>query len=145
MKPFRQYITELFNNPLPFKKYTSLGNSTYVFDVPEVGQYDASFEKEGRKDKPIYQFYFEDSDGDIEVLNVGHKASIQVFSTIAAILKDFIENKTPKKFYFSASKSAGGSRTVLYHRLAKKIEKETDYKLIITKRKINDIFKFERQ
>ena len=144
MKPFKQYITELFNNPLRFKKYSSLGNSRYVFNVPKVGQYDAYFKKEGRKDKPIYQFYFEDPDGDIEISNVGHKASIQVFSTVAAILKDFIENKTPKKFYFDADKSVGDSRTVLYHRLAKKIEKETDYKLTITKLNDSDIFKFER-
>jgi len=144
MKSFKQHITEVFNNPLPFKKHTMLGKIRYVFNVPKVGQYDAYFDKEGRKDKPIYHFYFEDPDGDVEVSNVGHKASIQVFSTVAAILKDFIETKGPKKFYFDADKSVGKSRTVLYHRLAKMIEKETDYKLTVTKLSDSDIFKFER-
>lgn len=140
MKSFKQHITEVFNNPLPFKKISR----TYVFKVPKVGQYTAYFTREGRKDRPIYQFTFEDPDGEVEISNVGHKASIQVFSTIAEILKDFIETKVPKKFYFDADKSVGKSRTVLYHRFAKMIEKQTDYKLIITKLSDRDIFKFER-
>lgn len=144
MKSFKQHITELFNDPLPFKKHLMPTKTRYAFNIPKVGQYDAYFEKEGRVHKPIYQFYFEDPAGTVEISNVGHKASIQVFSTVAAILKDFIETKGPKKFYFDADKSVGKSRTVLYHRLAKMIEKQTDYKLIITKLSDRDIFKFER-
>jgi len=60
-----------------------------------------------------------------DISNTGNE--IEVFATIAAIFKEFIEKTEPYQFMFSAKEK---SRIKLYHIFSRKIEKDFNYTYI---------------
>ena len=121
MKPFKVYINEMFDNPEEFARKEFTTKVRYTFRT-SAGKYNVFFDKEGARE---YQFYFEDEDGSFLITDVGHAVAVKVFSTVAAILKDFMEFRSPKSFWFDADKIEGEARSSLYDKFAKMIAKET--------------------
>lgn len=132
MKTFKQYISELFDNPLPFKETSK---QVYQFRV-KGHTYTARFNGG--------ELEFWDEDGDQTATGIGHKEAIQIFSTVYAILADIIKKRKVRFFNFSADKSNGESRTSLYTAMAKKISKNLSYKFRVRKSEEMDVFYFTR-
>lgn len=140
MKPFKIYITEMFDNPAEFTRKGFTTKVRYAFQT-SAGKYYVYFDREGPVD---YQFHFEDQDGDFDITGVGHAVAVKVFSTVAAILKDFMEFRSPKSFWFDADKQEGESRSSLYDKFAKMIVKETGAKLKRQELSNRVIYSFKR-
>ena len=134
MKPFKTYISELFDKPLPYKITSNQRDwKKYEFSIsrtkthPSLGAYRSSM---------LVKVAIIDYDGDskyevdFKVDNshdltgtVGSKDSLKIFTTVVAIILDFIKAVQPNEIEFSGvkTKSTGESRVKLYDRMAKRL------------------------
>ncbi len=127
MLTFKQHLTELFDRPLP---WGWLGTKPHLWMAGfEVGEYwyEVDFNYMGDASGWEVAFVlFKDGMPELKLSETGNE--IAVFSTVAAILKEWISGARPSKFYFTGN---GGSRQRLYDKLAKLISKKFKYKFQI--------------
>lgn len=123
----KRYIKEIFNKPVKFERQSSgTYNSTeYQFEIDEklyeVKFYDPDVAEFPDSHEVIFVLTRVGGDRvrgfDTEKIT-GTGDSIAVFSTVANILKDFIQNYKPDILYFAAKEQ---SRIKLYKKLSKKL------------------------
>ncbi len=124
MKSYKNFVTELFDNITPFTSSHKTFESIYAF-VINGNSYFARFE-EGMEGSKNYEIAFGLKIGphghtNFSIANLGTDTSIKVFSTVMAIMRDFIKEKQPLRVWFTAQKGENGdSRTKLYTSLIKK-------------------------
>jgi len=129
MHSFKQYLTELFDKPAPFKwkeKDDSFWRGTFNigkngFEVTanllEEDVWDVSF---ARTDRGLWKY---DASGDGD--------EIKVFSTVIAMIKEFVLKQKPLELDIAASKTDtdDASRVSLYKKLIKTQAGKFGYKL----------------
>ena len=121
MKPFKNYIAEVFDKPLPYKitsnkhdwkKYefsiSRMLVKVAIIDYDGIGNYEVDFKVD-----------------DLHALTglVGSANSLKIFTTVVAIILDFVKAVQPNEVEFTAVKTeeTGESRTKLYDRMAKRL------------------------
>ena len=124
MKTFKQHITELWDKPLPYK-ITSTSKDlkvydfsikingsikkveTTFFDIDGLNEFDVTFKVDNK----------------INVTGLVGTAAIKIFTTVVAIILDFVKAVQPNEVEFTAVKTeeTGESRTKLYDRMAKRL------------------------
>ena len=127
MKPFKTYIAEVFDKPLPYKitsnkhdwkKYefsiSRMLVKVAIIDYDGIGNYEVDFKVD-----------------DLHALTglVGSADSLKIFTTVVAIILDFVKAVQPNEVEFTAvkhisafrTKSTGESRINLYDRMAKRL------------------------
>ena len=121
MKPFKNYIAEVFDKPLPYKitsnkhdwkKYefsiSRMLVKVAIIDYDGIGNYEVDFKVDG-----------------LHALTglVGSADSLKIFTTVVAIILDFVKAVQPNKIEFSAAKSvvSGDSRSKLYDKMIKRL------------------------
>ena len=131
MKPFKTYIAELFDKPLPYKKIGKLKPPQQ--GVHQSIYYEFSIEIDGVTKKVTTTFRDVDGTEQFSVeFDVGDKFNItglagidaiKIFTTVVAQIKDFIETEQPIKLEFTAAKARGegASRSKLYDRMTKRL------------------------
>ena len=131
MKPFKTYIAELFDKPLPYRKLGKLKPAQR--GVHQSINYEFSIEIEGVTKKVTTTFRDVDGTEQFSVeFDVGDKfnitglagvAAIKIFTTVTAQIVDFIEAEQPIKIEFTAAKARGegSSRSKLYDRMTKRL------------------------
>lgn len=132
MKTYKEYITELFDKPLEFEEMPWIERNVimYVFGLDDNNYYRVFFRKSGRKNHYEISFDHLDRDSDIflpyltKTTVLSGKNSVKVFSTVVAIVKDFLrKNKNVTGFTFSATDDSSG-RKALYNRFTKNMASE---------------------
>jgi len=135
MKPFREFIAELFDKPARWAltteredelKYESLVNGKILLAVFEEGatnQWTLSFTING------------------DLTTTGGGDEIPIFSTVLDMTADFIERIDPKSISFDAFKEVDGrdSRIKLYDRFIKRFASKYGYKLS-SKNTVRDLY-----
>jgi len=131
MKLFKNYIAELFDKPLPYKKIGKLAPQQQ--GVQQSIYYEFPIEIEGTTKKVKTTFRDIDGSGQFSVeFSVDDRhlitglvgaAAIKIFTTVTAQIKDFIETEQPIKIEFTAAKARGegASRSKLYDRMTKRL------------------------
>ena len=131
MKPYKTYIAELFDKPLPYRKLGKLKPAQR--GVHQSINYEFSIEIEGVTKKVTTTFRDVDGTEQFSVeFDVGDKfnitglagvAAIKIFTTVTAQIVDFIEAEQPIKIEFTAAKARGEgqSRAKLYDRMTKRL------------------------
>ena len=123
MKPFKAFIAELFDKPLPYKeveqqaegkKYEfsiKTNGTTKIVKVAIIDYDDGSYEVEFNVDKRH------------DLTGLAGTAAIKIFTTVVAIILDFVKAVQPNKIEFSAAKSvvSGDSRSKLYDKMIKRL------------------------
>ena len=121
MKNFKTYIAEVFDKPLPYKitsnkhdwkKYefsiSRMLVKVAIIDYDGIGNYEVDFKVD-----------------DLHALTglVGSADSLKIFTTVVAIILDFVKAVQPNEVEFTAVKTeeTGESRTKLYDRMAKRL------------------------
>ena len=127
MKPFKNYIAELFDKPLPYKEVEQRAEGkkyefsisrmlvkVAIIDYDGIGNYEVDFKVDG-----------------LHALTglVGSADSLKIFTTVVAIILDFVKAVQPNEVEFTAvkhisafrTKSTGESRINLYDRMAKRL------------------------
>lgn len=121
----REFIVELFTNPLPYSWVTKNGLAwTGQFEIPAsnltVMVYFEFYEK---LNTVALNFKV---NGQTEMTGTGH--AIEIFATVNKMLKEYVEANQPDRIIFSADANEK-SRVSLYKRLAAMIEREYGYDL----------------
>ena len=133
MKTYQEFLTELFDKPLPYKEYHGDEEASYDFVTPkgqgitveivpdQFGSYEFSFENnQSMPEKEAMK------------TNTGQGEEIKIFSTVLDILYKFIRIELPDHFYTQAVLSEP-SRVKLYRRLFSQFTKKyPDYKVTET-------------
>ena len=131
MKPFKNYIAELFDKPLPYKKIGKLAPRQQ--GVHQSINYEFPIEIDGKTKKVTSTFRDVDGSGQFSVefavddrhliTGLVGAAAIKIFTTVTAQIKDFIETEQPIKIEFTAAKARGegASRSKLYDRMTKRL------------------------
>ena len=131
MKLFKNYIAELFDKPLPYKKIGKLAPRQQ--GVHQSINYEFSIEIDGVTKKVTTTFRDVDGSGqfsvefavgfDFNITGLAGAAAIKIFTTVVAQIKDFIETEQPIKLEFTAAKARGegASRSKLYDRMTKRL------------------------
>ena len=131
MKPFKTYIAELFDKPLPYRKLGKLKPAQR--GVHQSINYEFSIEIEGVTKKVTTTFRDVDGTEQFSVeFDVGDKFNItglagtdaiKIFTTVVAQIKDFIETEQPNEIEFTAAKARGEgqSRAKLYDRMTNRL------------------------
>ena len=121
VKPFKAFIAELFDKPLPYKKVFKSGGvyefsiktngTTKIVKVAIIDYDDGSYEVEFNVDKRH------------DLTGLAGTAAIKIFTTVVAIILDFVKAVQPNKIEFSAAKSvvSGDSRSKLYDKMIKRL------------------------
>ena len=121
VKPFKAFIAELFDKPLPYKKVFKSGGvyefsiktngTTKIVKVAIIDYDDGSYEVEFNVDKRH------------DLTGLAGTAAIKIFTTVVAIMLDFVKAVQPNKIEFSAAKSvvSGDSRSKLYDKMIKRL------------------------
>ena len=123
VKPFKAFIAELFDKPLPYKeveqraegkKYEfsiKTNGTTKIVKVAIIDYDDGSYEVEFNVDKRH------------DLTGLAGTAAIKIFTTVVAIILDFVKAVQPNKIEFSAAKSvvSGDSRSKLYDKMIKRL------------------------
>ena len=120
----QKYITELFNKPLEFNGPTGdpSWSTIYNFTVKAEKIYEVKF---WSNDDGTYEIIFGLKQRGRNVSRediTGTGDAVAVFSTIAAIIENFVKKFKPEGLYFSAKEQ---SRVKLYRSLAKLITKKS--------------------
>ncbi len=122
VKPFKAFIAELFDKPLPYKKVFKSGgvyefsiktNGTTkivkvaIIDHDGFGNYEVEFNVDKRHD----------------LTGLAGTAALKIFTTVVAIILDFVKAEQPNKIEFTAAKSVtrGDSRSKLYDKMVKRL------------------------
>ena len=131
MKPFKTFISELFDKPLPYKKIGKLAPRQQ--GVHQSINYEFSIEIDGTTKKVTTTFRDVDGSGqfsvefavgfDFNITGLAGTAAIKIFTTVVAIILDFVKAVQPNKIEFSAAKSvvSGDSRSKLYDKMIKRL------------------------
>jgi hypothetical protein len=124
---YQEIITELFNKPADWK-VTASTDREFIADFT-IGKGD--FEFQAMVFKPVDLPYSVWSvgftrNGRYSLTNTG--SQFEVFATVKAIMSDFIFQKTPDVFRFSADKDEN-SRVSLYAKLSRSLSSQHGYKL----------------
>jgi hypothetical protein len=131
VKPFKAFITELFDKPLPYKKIGKLNPAQQ--GVHQSIDYEFSIEIDGKSKKVTTTF--RDVDGteqfsvefDVEdkfnITGLAGTDAIKIFTTVVAQISDFIKAEQPIKIEFTAAKARGEgqSRAKLYDRMTNRL------------------------
>jgi hypothetical protein len=124
VKPFKTYIVELFDKPLPYKR---------TVNKTDLKVYDFSIKMNGSSKKVETTFFDADGlnefdvtfkvDNKINVTGLAGTAAIKIFTTVIAQIIDFIKAHQPNKIVFTAvkTKEEGQSRSKLYDRMTKRL------------------------
>ena len=131
MKPFKNYIVELFDKPLPYRKLGKLKPAQR--GVHQSIDYEFSIEIDGTTKKVTTTFRDVDGSGqfsvefavgfDFNITGLAGTAAIKIFTTVTAQIIDFIKAEQPIKIEFTAAKARGegSSRAKLYDRMTKRL------------------------
>ena len=120
MKPFKEFITELFDKPARWKKIKD-GPDEYVYKSDINGKdLTVIIEEFAAEWEALFKV-----DGSMDITGTGNE--VKVFSTVLDIISDFINSEEPDIIIFSASKSQSSSRSNLYDRLVKRFAKTRGY------------------
>lgn len=118
MKTYRHLITELFDNPYSFNlKRMSDKSSEYEFYTSEQKKYIVFMMNTSEK-TDTWDVVFADEKGKLDITGEGKQESIRIFSTVVAVIKDFVKKVSPQKIMFSAYKDEK-SRIKLYKSIIK--------------------------
>ena len=130
MKSFKQYITELFDNPANFDKTVddSLFFRNYNYTAQISGKELEFTAKEEKVGYWIVSFSFDNEKN--KVYSKGKE--VEIFSTVIAMFKDFIKDVNPTDISFAA-KTEEQSRVSLYDRMIRILGKKYGYKLVDTR------------
>ena len=131
MKLFKNYIAELFDKPLSYRKIGKLKPPQQ--GVHQSIDYEFSIEIDGTPKKVTTTFRDVDGTEQFSVeFDVGDKfnitglagaAAIKIFTTVTAQIVDFIKAEQPIKIEFTAAKARGegSSRSKLYDRMTNRL------------------------
>ena len=131
MKPFKTYIAELFDKPLPYRKLGKLKPAQrgvhqsidYEFSI-EIDEVTTKVTTTFRDVDGTEQFSVEFDVGDkFNITGLAGVAAIKIFTTVTAQIVDFIKSEQPIKIEFTAAKARGegSSRSKLYDRMTKRL------------------------
>ena len=131
MKPFKTYIAELFDKPLPYRKLGKLKPAQrgvhqsidYEFSI-EIDEVTTKVTTTFRDVDGTEQFSVEFDVGDkFNITGLAGVAAIKIFTTVTAQIVDFIKAEQPIKIEFTAAKARGegSSRSKLYDRMTKRL------------------------
>ena len=116
-----EYLPELFDKPLPYKITSNIIDwKKYEFSISRMLVKVAIIDHDGIGN---YEVDFKvDGSHDITGL-VGSKDSLKIFTTVIAIILDFVKAVQPNEIVFTAVKTEeeGESRTKLYDRMTKRL------------------------
>ena len=114
-----EYLPELFDKPLPYKitsnkhdwKRYEFSISRMLVKVTIIDYDDGSYEVEFNVDKRH------------DLTGLAGTAAIKIFTTVVAIILDFVKAVQPNEVEFTAVKTeeTGESRTKLYDRMTKRL------------------------
>lgn len=150
MKTFTEFIsfadlTETFNTVYPWHIARSTPTGTiYNFSVPmPTGAKLAQVEiwvDEGQRELPDHEITIMFTvDRHIDVAGWGDSVKFGVFSTVIAIIKDYVTKYTPKIIRFSAEKESqnnkSDSRERLYTALVQRFAATSGYRMVSKKNK----------
>ena len=131
VKPFKAFIAELFDKPLPYKKVFKSGGvyefsiktngTTKIVKVAIIDYDDGSYEVEFNVDKRH------------DLTGLAGTAALKIFTTVVAIILDFVKAEQPNKIEFTAAKSvvSGESRSKLYDKMIKIHQKQDTVVVIV--------------
>jgi hypothetical protein len=117
MLSFNQLIIELFDKPYTFKMIGSSKSELYYEFHTSTQKFTVGMDYNRLEN--TWEVFFTDEEGRLGITGKENKETIRVFSTVMAVIKDFIKKKKPEKMYFSADKVEGKSRSKLYTTLVK--------------------------
>ena len=141
MKTFDQYLTELWDKPLPYKlvnqeKHPRFPDQGWLYEYKfkiKSTPFDVTFSNQLENDPPYWDVSFVDDEGNVSaVTGTAGTAAVKVFSTVYAIIQDWIKKEKPTMFMFGADKSESLSRSKLYDRMVRSL-KPSGYTLKVTK------------
>ena len=121
-----EYLPELFDKPLPYKITSNKHDwKRYEFSIKVRDLINLAKVKVAIVDPDGIGNYEVDSkvDGSHDITGVvGTAAAIKIFTTVVAIILDFVKAVQPNEVEFTAVKTeeTGESRTKLYDRMAKR-------------------------
>ena len=141
MKTFKQHITELWDKPLPYKlvnreKHPRFPDQgwlyEYKFEIKST-PFDVTFSNQLENDPPYWDVSFVDDEGNVSAITgTAGGAAVKVFSTVYAIIQDWVKKEKPTIFMFGADKSESMSRSKLYDRMVRSL-KPSGYTLKVVK------------
>ena len=117
MKTYQEFLTELFDQPLPYKLiHSTERGEIYEFKTPN-GQ---KFEVQVIVDKQdgSYEFIFGVS-GEDTITKTGKGEEFRVFSTVLKILKSVVDVGEPEHFFIQAVRKEPG-RVSLFQKIIRK-------------------------
>lgn len=131
MKRFKQHIAETQDKPYPFKlDYKTSSTYKYVFTTDQDDFVDVDFYNEDLD----YEYDLPDDEEEsgwevsFEINGstglTGGGDAFRVFSTVGAVLKDFMKKESPTKLMFTGAKNKDDDRTKLYTRFVKMIARQ---------------------
>ena len=141
MKTFDQYLTELWDKPLPYKlvnreKHPRFPDQgwlyEYKFEIKST-PFDVTFSNQLENDPPYWDVSFVDDEGNVSAITgTAGAGAVKVFSTVYAIIQDWVKKEKPTIFMFGADKSESLSRSKLYDRMVRSL-KPNGYTLKVVK------------
>ena len=141
MKTFKQHITELWDKPLPYKlvnreKHPRFPDQgwlyEYKFEIKST-PFDVTFSNQLENDPPYWDVSFVDDEGNVSAITgTAGAGAVKVFSTVYAIIQDWVKKEKPTIFMFGADKSESLSRSKLYDRMVRSL-KPNGYTLKVVK------------
>ena len=141
MKTFKQHITELWDKPLPYKlvnreKHPRFPDQGWLYEYKfkiKSTPFDVTFSNQLENDPPYWDVSFVDDEGNVsDVTGTAGTAAVKVFSTVYAIIQDWVKKEKPTIFMFGADKSESLSRSKLYDRMVRSL-KPSGYTLKVVK------------
>ena len=115
-----EYLPELFDKPLPYKITSNIIDwKKYEFSISRMLVKVAIIDHDGIGN---YEVDFK-VDGSHDITGLAGTAAIKIFTTVVAIILDFVKAVQPNEIVFTAVKTEeeGESRTKLYDRMTKRL------------------------
>ena len=141
MKTFKQHITELWDKPLPYKlvnreKHPRFPDQGWLYEYKfkiKSTPFDVTFSNQLENDPPYWDVSFVDDEGNVSAITgTAGVGAVKVFSTVYAIIQDWVKKEKPTIFMFGADKSESLSRSKLYDRMVRSL-KPNGYTLKVVK------------
>ena len=145
MKTFKEYLTELFDRPAPYR-IKSKSDTLWIAEFKtDAGTYRWYAEDTGRgrfNNAPWEITFTLNNNSKIKTSQDAEGEEIKAFSTILALTEEFAKEKKPQGITIHASKfdNRSGSRASLYEKLIKKYASKFGYKLFGKKEDSSDVF-----
>lgn len=126
MKLYKEFITELFDNPLAYHTVQGGSNPIYEFEIKGI-RYLAGFTYVAMLGGYNFGFAIHDAARPLSqenltqtISDVGLDVANRVFATSIAIVKDFVKKNNPDKVIMLADTSEGVSRLSVYEKIIKR-------------------------